>query len=220
MSVYVRDTTAAKSIRAMVIFKGARKVATVQVHYGNSGSCLVNIWQESEAAARSAAAREKAGKPFEHGKYETAGAFQHARAGGYGYDKLTAALAGMNVDGHELTDHCGARLKMPKGLPLFPRDFKAPKGYSLANYCTASRATGQVIHSYHWPDLAQKTLGLQDSNRSDWSDEQWRVATELAQRLESEWQASGDAVSGYRDCYRDSGLAYLKAIGYTICEVI
>ena len=115
-SVYVRDTTAAKSVREMLILKGARKVATVQVHYGNSGSCLVNIWQECEAAARSAAAREKVGKPFKAVGYETPGAFQYACAGGYGHDKLTAALSGMNIDGHELRDHCGARLKTPKGL--------------------------------------------------------------------------------------------------------
>lgn len=33
---------------------------------------------------------------------------QKGTAGGYGYDKLTAALSGMTIDGHSLSDHCGA----------------------------------------------------------------------------------------------------------------
>ncbi len=216
MSVYVRDTAAAKSVRAILILKGARKVATVQVHYGNSGSCLVNIWQETESAARSAAAREKAGKPFKAVCYESPGAFQYARAGGYGYDKLTAALAGMNVDGHELTDHCGARLKMPKGLPLFPRDFKAHKGYSLANYCTISRATGGRIYRDEWMRRAADDLQIPESDHG----EKWESIAARAAELESEWKAGPDCISGYSDCYRDSGLAYLKAIGYTVCDVL
>ena len=128
MSVYVRDTAAAKSLRAMVIFKGARKVATVQVHFGNSGSCLVNIWQETEAAARSAAAREKAGKPFKPGKYETAGAFQHARAGGYGYDKLSQAV-------WQCLNNAGIQAeKVSPGNGLTNEEFEA-RGYVVFDVC-------------------------------------------------------------------------------------
>ncbi len=32
---------------------------------------------------------------------------QAGSAGGYGYDKLTAALAGMTIDGYTMADHCG-----------------------------------------------------------------------------------------------------------------
>lgn len=32
---------------------------------------------------------------------------QKGTAGGYGYDKKTAALSSMTIDGHSLTDHCG-----------------------------------------------------------------------------------------------------------------
>ena len=31
---------------------------------------------------------------------------QKGTAGGYGYDKMTAALSSMKIDGHSLTDHC------------------------------------------------------------------------------------------------------------------
>ena len=71
MSKYVRETAAGKSISAYVIMKGARHVATVQAHFSNGGRCLVNVWHTD--------GRE----------------MQHASAGGYGYDKFTAALSGL-----------------------------------------------------------------------------------------------------------------------------
>ncbi len=113
---YVRETKAGKSIRALVILnKKGQHVATLQASFSDNpaGSvCLVNVWHTGPDHIE----------------------MQHARAGGYGYDKFSSALAGMTIDGHAMTDHCGARLKYPKGLDHFPRDFKAPKGYRVANY--------------------------------------------------------------------------------------
>ena len=65
--------------------------------------------------------------------------FQQGRASGYGYDRETAALSGLTIDGHELCDHCGAYKKPPKGLDYFPEDYKAPKGYELANWLRRAR---------------------------------------------------------------------------------
>lgn len=133
---YVRETAAGKSISAWVILKGGKKVATVQAHYGNSGSVLVNIWQSDSAQIRSEAAALKAGKldrTDHHGRMHV----QVATAGGYGYDKMTAALSGLWIDGHEMTDHCsrkGAPKKPPRGLQRWPRESKPPRGYEFANY--------------------------------------------------------------------------------------
>lgn len=142
---YVRETKAGKSIRAMVILnKKGEHVATLQASFSDNpaGSvCLVNVWHMQ-------------------GKVE----MQHCRAGGYGYDKFSNALSGMTIDGHAMTDHCGASLKYPKGFDHFPRDFKAPKGYRVANY--------------------DKTK------------------------------------DGYTSCFRESGLDFLKAIGYRVIEAI
>ncbi len=183
MAKYVRETVAGKSISAYVIMKGSRRVATVQAHFSNGGTCLVNVWQESKAATKSAAAREKIGQPFKVKKYESASMFQHARATGYGYDKFGSALSGMIIDGHEMTDSCSRRgaPKPPKGRKTFPGDMKAPRGYHFANWADGSRKNhaGEPVYS-----------GMAETE------------------------------CGYLDCYRDAGLKYLEAIGYTVIQAI
>lgn len=132
---YVRETAAGKSISAWVVMRGSREVATIQVHYADGGMVTVNAWQDSAGAERSLAAAVKAGvkvKPDANG--DSPFRFQAGRAGGYGYDKLTAALSGLWVDGHKLTDHCGESRKPPRGAKAWPRDAKAPRGWHLANY--------------------------------------------------------------------------------------
>ncbi len=112
MGTYVSDTTAGKSISAWIVLLKGKHVATIRAHYGNS-RVLVNVFNHS---------------PGEQD-------FQSASASGYGYDKLTAALANCTVDGNMLTDHCStfAAPKPPKANG-YPDGFKVPKGFTLANY--------------------------------------------------------------------------------------
>jgi len=218
MSKYVSQTAAGKSIKARLIMKGTREVATVLTHYGNGGSVLVNVFQRKEAAQRSIEARAKAGNPFKPQEWESEGRFQWARAGGYGYDKETAALRGMNIDGQDLTDHCDRTKapKPPKGRRTYPCDAKAPKGYQFANYCQISRSTGKRINSIDFREKAQAQLGYE----RPMSDEQWDATHKLAERLENEWLQSEDCEVGYSDCYRLSGLQYLESLGYTVRQVL
>ncbi len=118
-----REMKAAKAVGCYVIMKGARFVAKVQTHRSAAGVMQVDVWQDYKAATRSTKAAGRA----------TLMVYQSARAGGGGYDKFTACLAGMWVDGHKLADHCGESLKPPKGSTVFPFGFKTPKGYTLAN---------------------------------------------------------------------------------------
>lgn len=78
----VRETAAGKSISAWVVMKGENQVAQVQAHYSNSGVVSVDCWATPE--------------------WE----IQQGKASGYGYDKLSAALDGMTIDGHRLYDNC------------------------------------------------------------------------------------------------------------------
>lgn len=195
MSNYVNDTAAAKSVRAIVILnKKGEHVATVRASWSKGGTCLLNVHDD------------KAG-------------FQYARAGGYGYDKFTKCLSGMTIDGHALTDHCGARLPLPKGEKVFPRDYKPRKGYSLANFAEISNATGNRITHDEWIKAAYLALGIADESdevkNARWGD----VALKVIE-LENAWRESDDCISGYRDCYRESGLDYLKALGYRIITAI
>lgn len=104
---YVSDTQAGRAISAWVILnKRNQHVATVQAHFGSV--ITVNV--------------------FNHPPSKTPGEAA-GRAGGYGYDKLTAALAGLVVDGHKLSNHCG------ENRPgLYDGKTPAPKGWQYANW--------------------------------------------------------------------------------------
>ncbi len=140
MKFDIRDRAAVKSCGATLILKDGRVVAKVISHFSDGGTSTLNVWQSGEPAKRSAALREFLvpsavesvyRQPDDYGEGLT---YQAARAGGYGYDKETAALAGMIIDGVEMTNHCAVRLPLPKGEPLFPLDFTPPAGYRPANY--------------------------------------------------------------------------------------
>lgn len=75
----VRETAAGQKISAWVVLKEGKQVAQVQAHYGNV--VQVDIWATPEWK------------------------LQQGRAGGYGYDKLIAAMAGMTIDGVEIYNH-------------------------------------------------------------------------------------------------------------------
>lgn len=204
---------AAKSVSAYVIFKGARHVATVQVFHGNA--CVVNVWQESEAYIKSAKARGQFTDDtaaFHHFQ------FQRGVATGYGYDKFTAALSGLIIDGHELTGHC-SRFKSPKkpdGLPCYPSGFQVPAGYSAANHGYFSKESGNRLTAYDWRERAFEALGKPDAN----VESNWEAIATKAHEMEIEWQASDDCVSGFSDCYREAGLEYLKKRGYRVISAL
>lgn len=120
MSRYVSDTAAGKQISAYAILKAGKPVAIVRMHHSNSRT-LVNIFHVNGAAE-----------------------FQSGAAHGGGYDRTTAALAGLTIDGHKLCDHCEDRKQPPKGALGWPCKFKAPKGWSLANYSTESKLWGSL----------------------------------------------------------------------------
>lgn len=172
---YVSDTNAAKGASAYVIMKGSRHVATVTAAFGSGGGCLVNVRQSDAEATRSAKAYNRDSENKGPSRYADDFYFQWAKTGGYGYDKFTAALSGMYIDGHRMTDHCGGRLPLPKGAKVFPRDFKAPKGYSVANFVSERNCEARGLPA---------------------------------------------GTEGYTDCYKQSGLDYLKGLGYTVIQAI
>lgn len=104
----VRETKSGKEIAAWIILnKKNQHVATVQAYYGNR--VQVDVW---------------------HMTGDTK--LQQGSASGYGYDKFTAALSGLIIDGHKMTDHCGARIDNKEGV--WPYEAKPKKGYHFANY--------------------------------------------------------------------------------------
>lgn len=77
----VRETAAGKSISAWIILnKDGQHIATVQAHYSNGGVVTVDVWDKSTL-------------------------IHQGKAGGYGYDKFTAAISGAVIDGVRIYNH-------------------------------------------------------------------------------------------------------------------
>ena len=112
MTKQVRETAAGQSISATVVLnKKGEHVATVQAHYSNAGRVTVDVWSTS-VGLEGMCKRPDLWAKLPTDKDYKAGAFdlwslQQGSAGGYGYDKHAAALAGLIIDGHTIADHCG-----------------------------------------------------------------------------------------------------------------
>lgn len=119
----VRETASGKSISAWVILKKGKHIATVQAHFGDS-VVTVDVWDNY--------IRVHSGK-----------------AGGYGYDKFTAALSGAVIDGCKIFDNCGTDINTVKILEKY-----------LAGKLTLEQASWQAskIGAYftNWSDSDQK----------------------------------------------------------------
>lgn len=129
MAKQVRETTAGAAISAYVVLdKKGEHVATVNAHYSKGGTVTVDVWNHGAAVIRSFETARKTGRLSDKAlaahadrapdyykeqsdRIEWAArdlfGLQQSRAGGYGYDKFAAALAGLIIDGHTIADHCG-----------------------------------------------------------------------------------------------------------------
>ena len=129
MANQVRETKAGRAISAYIVLdkKGAH-VATINAHYSDGGRVTLDVWNIGNAVMRSfetalkigrvsdkalAAMAEKAPDYYkDQASREDWAArdmfgLQQSSAGGYGYDKFAAALAGLIIDGHTMANHCG-----------------------------------------------------------------------------------------------------------------
>lgn len=185
MTKDIADTAAAKSLSAWVILnKKGVQVGTVVAHFANSGGVTVNVnlWGDSltreTAEAMGYAFGEDERITTRHGKatpyagqyaYKVAGQ-QVGRAGGYGYDKFTAALSGLFIGKHEMSNHCGGRMKRPKGRLWQDSDKArlARKGYVLSNYTgPVVVREGEAPYRYGREDVPDDASGWRDAYRME-----------------------------------------------------
>lgn len=167
MTKQVRETTAGQSVSAYVVLdKKGRHVATVQAHYSNGGTVTVDVWShgdtanalnwktarangrvsDKDAAALIASAPDYYTTPESREDWAAFKRFnlQHGRAGGYGYDKFAAAIAGLIIDGHTLANHCGQ----------VPEDEK--KRAALLRAYSKACAAGENGNDKKWRDKAAR----------------------------------------------------------------
>ena len=142
---YVTEMTQWARCRAYLVddAKG-REVARVYVAFpaDGAGRVVVDLWDWNNP--------------------DQAKRHQRGTASGYGYDKVTAALRGMVVDGIQLHDHCGTddetrthqqRAKRAKGWEAcrkFEAGIKRKHGMRCANY---DRETETYESVYYLPGL-------------------------------------------------------------------
>jgi len=117
----MRDRT---NVSAIVILKDGKYLGKVLTHYSKSGVVSVEVYDNYKLVHK-------------------------GKAGGHGYDKFASAISGAIIDGHKITDHCEEQLEPPT-KEGFPKDFKPPLGYWLANF---SSDTMTYSHCYKIPRL-------------------------------------------------------------------
>jgi len=121
MAKQVRETKAGESISVWVILKGRKGVVTeVHAHYSDAGVVTVDVWDGGLLSYQ-------------------------GKAGGYGYDKFTAAIAGAVIQGIRITDHCAEQKKLPRGRKTFPHIMEQPKGFRFANYNSEEQGWGNCF---------------------------------------------------------------------------
>ncbi len=138
----VREMEAAKKIRAIIVInpKGEH-VGTVQAYFG--ARVVVDVWNvgdraiiktaKAQGVELSAADEWEKFAPFAH---------QQGSAGGGGYDRFTAALAGMYIDGIKLFDHCGQDENSRRALVAYQKDSEKYCGEGAS---PEARQTGEKV---------------------------------------------------------------------------
>ncbi len=220
MAIQVRDTKAGNSISAWVILnKKGEHVATVNAHYSNGGTVTVDVWnlgdkavRESYAAAMAtlepkvrtvaiAKAERDALAKFDWRRMDEASnwaafdlfGYQQGRAGGYGYDKFTAALAGLWIDGHRMANHSGCSLETERLLAQYKR--------ACAKFEVRQPTEGQGVSiSYAFPQDFQKT----------WDEKARKLGAHFA-------NFNGGR---YQSLYLKAGLERLEMLGYRVIQAI
>lgn len=175
----VRETKAGKSISAWVILKAGKDIATVQAHYGNSGQVTVNV--------------------FNYGNNRSAEkGCQYGSASGYGYDKETAALSGLEIDGIVLNDHCGQNEQTEKLLRQYIAYMKRED----------STKEGEEQH--------RRKVDKIGASFANWSTFYDGLAS---YNFEGD-KEKAKKVSYYTSLYLKSGLDLLRALGYQVIRAI
>lgn len=170
MSRYLSDSIPAKAF--VVLDKKGKRIANVVIKYPKDGAGIVRAqcltWDDN-------------------GHFHK----QDGKAGGYGYDKAAAAIAGFKIDGHILADHCGR---------VEPEAMR--KAANLLKRHQAGKFPKDPLAEDHYQQLdkAAKKLGFRFSN--------WQTI---------EKHSKGGC---YLSIYPLPGLERLEALGYNVVQAL
>lgn len=139
---------------------------------------------------------------------------QSGHAGGYGYDKTTASLSGLLIDGHSMANHCGHVVEDEKRREKLWRE-----------YCKAHDTPGGNTDGEYWRKRAD-ALGCHFAN---WCQTENDAIAEMMQRHKITRTEAGEMVTRrdrpplcgrFTSLYFRSGLERLGAFGYRVISAI
>lgn len=242
--MYINDKS--NTSAAVVLNPKGVHVATIRVLYGSGGTVHAEIFNHGDAAIRACLdTAEKTGRvsakdiakadsiapeyyvtPEARRGYVAHELFsiQRGRAGGGGYDKRAAALAGMLIDGHTLANHCGN----------VPED-ESKRARLFAEYCRAhdsAEGEARYLDKYdngngysYWSKRAAR-IGCSFSN---WQGSDAEAIAQNVKRGMSEKEARA-AINSYggprpyrgrsSSLYFMPGPGRLESLGYRVLEAI
>lgn len=197
MVTMVRDSKQAQALSSFVILdKKGKHVATVQAHYRES-LVKVDVWQESIAIDNCCMREHLWAKLPKDVDYKNSAwdmwHFQQGRASGYGYDKFTAALAGLIIDGHTMADHCGQVLEAEKA-----------RASLLKRYWSAMHSSQKHILPEHYKSALQ--------TQKEWDAKAARLGCRFAN-----WRSE---TNSYGSLHFASGLDRLEMLGYRVIRAL
>lgn len=224
----IDETDAGKSIGVAVIMRGSRHVATMRSYHAKTGGVTVEIYQNGEALARchkalplseKDRARMLANLPdyYQNAKPEALESWlaherfsvQRGHAGGYGYDKKTAALSGMIVDGLALSNHCGRDKSSARWLREWRKVRKS--GGDTSKVEERARKAGYSFANWQGAEAESIARNMKRHGMTE------KQARERCSGYSDEFTRKH---GGYMDCYRREGLEFLAARGYHIIHGI
>lgn len=120
---------AGKNSSAWVILKHGKPVAKLAAVYTCNTTTVSVIHMNEESETKSRAMAAKMNLPW----LETGVSDMNGQSSGYGYDRETAALSRLVVDGIPLPDHCDHRDYFRKQGARMVKNQTARKGFIMAN---------------------------------------------------------------------------------------
>lgn len=165
----------------VILNKKGEHVATVQFRYGSGGGVQCDVWSRKPGDKYLSLTHQK-------------------KAGGYGYDKSTAALAGAVIEGYAIANHCGhcEPAGEKKRAALMRQYIKA----------ATSGATREELQKF---EARARSLGFHFANYFRSAD----MPTEPGDK-------PGEVLHGYRygSLHVQSGLDRLHALGFRVIDAL
>ena len=155
----------------VVLNKKGEEVATVQLRHGSGGGVQCDVWSRKPGEKHLSLTHQK-------------------KAGGYNYDKRTAAMAGAMIEGFMIANHCGS---------------VEPAG---------EKKRAALMRAY----IKACAAGMTNEEERAWSKKAEKIGCRFANYSRADGTPVGPDGKGYRytSLNNESGLGRLEMMGFRV----